>query len=36
MLDDTSRTTELAVDLTASLMGRLSYGLTVSPAASSP
>ena len=36
MLDNTSRTAELAVDLTASLMGRLSYGLTISPAASSP
>ncbi len=34
MLDNTSRTAELA--LTASLMGGLSYGLTISPAASSP
>jgi arginase len=36
MFDNTSRTAELAVDLTASLMGRLSYGLTKSPAAPSP
>jgi arginase len=36
MLDNTSRTAELAVRSTASLIGRLSYSLTISPAASSP